>query len=183
MIVQSETMRPRATIIRVGDSEVDCLFTHLLRLVFNADILPRHHPCVGLLKSVCCPIICCPAFSSGTSLLPCGGMDAGWKPGGSKIGEKSSLLSDDAATSSSEDKSTPAACREVTCMRRLYAISLQIGVAFFFWCFAATHLAHKLHQERAQVVCSNKVARTRLAQRHPRNACHMFVCIVVCMCS
>jgi len=27
IIVQSETMRPRATIIRVGDSEVDCLFT------------------------------------------------------------------------------------------------------------------------------------------------------------
>ena len=44
--------------------------------------------------------------------MPCGGMDAGWKPGGSKIGEKSSLLSDDAATSSSEDNSTPAGCRE-----------------------------------------------------------------------
>ena len=39
-------------------------------------------------------------------MLPCGGMDAGWKPGGSKIGEKSSLLSDDWAASSSEDRST-----------------------------------------------------------------------------
>ena len=47
-----------------------------------------------------------------------GGIDAGWKPGGSKIGEKSSLLSDDSAASSSEDMSTTAGCREVTCMRR-----------------------------------------------------------------
>jgi len=30
-----------------------------------------------------------------------GGDDAGWNPGGSEIGEKSSLLSDDDATSSS----------------------------------------------------------------------------------
>ena len=27
-------------------------------------------------------------------MVPFGGIDAGWKPGGSKIGEKSSLLSD-----------------------------------------------------------------------------------------
>ena len=57
-----------------------------------------------------------------------------WKPGGSKIGaskigETSSLLSDDSATSSSKDMSTTAGCREVTCMRRAYANSLQIGVA------------------------------------------------------
>jgi hypothetical protein len=56
-------------------------------------------------------------------------MAAGWKPGGRSIEEKSSLLSDDAAASSSEDKSTTAGCREVTCMRRAYANSLQIGVA------------------------------------------------------
>ena len=31
--------------------------------------------------------------------------------------------------------------------------------------------------------CSNKVARTRLARRHSRNSCHIFVCIVVCACS
>jgi len=29
IVVQGETMRPRATIIRVKDSEVNCLFTHL----------------------------------------------------------------------------------------------------------------------------------------------------------
>jgi len=28
-------------------------------------------------------------------MLPCGGTDTGWKPGGSKRGQKSSLLSDD----------------------------------------------------------------------------------------
>jgi len=39
-------------------------------------------------------------------MLPCGGGDAGWKPGGSKIGEKSAVLSDDKAASSSEDRST-----------------------------------------------------------------------------
>ena len=62
-------------------------------------------------------------------MLPCGGMAAGWKPGGRSIEEKSSLLSDDAAASSSEDKSTTAESREVTCMRRAYVNSLQIGVA------------------------------------------------------
>jgi len=58
-----------------------------------------------------CPIICCPAGARGTSMLPCGGMAAGWKLGGRSIEEKLSLLSDDAAASSSEDKSTTAGCR------------------------------------------------------------------------
>jgi len=62
-------------------------------------------------------------------MVPSGGIDAGWNPGGIKIGEKSSLLSDDNAASSSKDMSTTAGCREVTCMRRAYANSLQIGVA------------------------------------------------------
>jgi len=62
-------------------------------------------------------------------MVPFGGVDAGWKPGGSTIGEKSSLLSDDSAVSSSEDMSTTAGCKEVTCMRRAYANSLQIRVA------------------------------------------------------
>ena len=35
-----------------------------------------------------------------------GGVNAGWNPGGSRIGEKSSWLSDDSAASSSEDMST-----------------------------------------------------------------------------
>jgi len=41
----------------------------------------------------------------------------------------------------------------------------------FFWGggFAATQLAHQLHQEHTQVVCSNKVARKHLARRHSRN--------------
>ena len=58
-----------------------------------------------------------------------GGVDAGWNPGGSRIGEKSSLLSDDIASSSSEDMSTTAGSKEVTRMRRAYANSLQSGVA------------------------------------------------------
>ena len=33
IVVQGETMRPRATIIGVGDSEVDCLFTRLAILL------------------------------------------------------------------------------------------------------------------------------------------------------
>jgi len=83
-----------------------CLDTLHLGLVLHADILPRHHPYVGHLKSVCCPIICCPAGSRGTSIVPFGGVDAGWKPGGSRVGEKSLLLLDDSAASSSEDMST-----------------------------------------------------------------------------
>jgi len=119
-------MQPRATIIGVEDSEVDCLFTnlarclftHLLGLVFHVDIRPRHHPYVGHLKSMCCPIICWSTGSRGTSMVPFGGINACWKPGGSKIGEQSSLLLDDSEPSSSEDRSSTAGCREVTCMRR-----------------------------------------------------------------
>jgi len=44
-----------------------------------------------------------------------GGMDTGWKPGGGKMSEKSSLLSDDAASLSSEDMSTTDGCKEVVC--------------------------------------------------------------------
>jgi len=42
-----------------------------------------------------------------------------------------------------------------------------LGVSLFC---AATQLALQLQQERAQVVCSNKEARKRLARRHSRNA-------------
>jgi len=99
-------------------SQSVCMWHRVLGLVFHADILPRHHPYVGHLQNMCCPIICCPAGSRCTSMVPFGGIDAGWKPGGSKIGEKSSLLLEDSAASSSEDMSTTAGCREVTCMRR-----------------------------------------------------------------
>jgi len=102
---------------------------HTLGLVFHADILPRHHPYAGHLKSMYYLIICCPAVSRGTIMLSYGGMAAGWKPGGRSIEGKSSLLSDDAAASSLEDKFTTAGCREVTCMRRAYANSLQVGLA------------------------------------------------------
>jgi len=126
IVVHGETMRPRATIIGVEDSEVDSLFTRLaFGVVFHADILPRHHPYVGHLKSVCCPIICCPAGSRGTYKR---GAIWGCRRG-SRTGAKSLLLSEDSAASSSEDMSTTARCTEVTCMRRAYASSLQIGVA------------------------------------------------------
>ena len=38
-----------------------------------------------------------------------------------------------------------------------------------FFRFTTTQLARQVQQERTQVVCSNKVARKRLARRHPRN--------------
>ena len=70
IVVQGKTVRSRTTIIRVEDNEVDYLL-HTLRLglVLHADILPRHHPYVGHLKSMCCPSICCPAGSRGTSMV------------------------------------------------------------------------------------------------------------------
>jgi len=110
-------------------SQSVCMWLRVLGLVFHVDILPRRHPYVGHLKSMCCPIIVWPTGSRGTSMVPFVGIDSGWKPGGSKIDEKSSLLSDDSAASSSEDMSTTAGCREVTCMRGTYANALQIGVA------------------------------------------------------
>jgi len=57
------------------------------------------------------------------------GMDTGWKPGGGRMSEKSSWLSDDAASSSSEDMSTTTGCRDVTCVRRAYANSQHRVVA------------------------------------------------------
>jgi len=51
------------------------------------------------------------------------GTDAGWKPGGGRMSEKSSWLSDDTASSSSEDMSTTVGCRDVMCVRRAYAYS------------------------------------------------------------
>ena len=69
-------------------------------------------------------------------MVALGGVNAGWNPGGSRISEKSSLLSsDDSAASSSEDMSTTAGRREVTCMRRAYANSLQIGVVVCVYYF------------------------------------------------
>ena len=56
-----------------------------------------------------------------------GGMDIGWKPGGGRMSEKSSLLYDDAESSSSEDMSTTTGCKEVMCVRRAYANSQHRG--------------------------------------------------------
>jgi len=44
-----------------------------------------------------------------------------------------------------------------------------ISKFFVLFCYAAMHLALQLYQERAQVVCSNGVARKRPARRHSRN--------------
>jgi len=57
-----------------------------------------------------------------------GGMDTGRKPGWGRMSEKSSWLSDDAASSSSEDMSATAGWRDVMCVRRVYAYSPQRGV-------------------------------------------------------
>jgi len=67
-----------------------------------------------------------------------GGMDTSWKPGGGRMSEKSSLLSDDAVSSSSEDMSTTAGCKEVMCERRAYANSQHKGIA------CCTHLRRSL---------------------------------------
>jgi len=42
-------------------------------------------------------------------------------------------------------------------------------VIFFFGGYAVTQLARRAHQERTQVVYSNKVAQKRLARRHSSN--------------
>jgi len=57
-----------------------------------------------------------------------GGMDTGRKPGGGRMSEKSSWLSYDDASSSSEDMSTTAGWRDVMCVQRAYAYSPQKGV-------------------------------------------------------
>ena len=56
-------------------------------------------------------------------MLVVGGMDTGRKPGGWRMSENSSWLSDDAASSSSEHISTTAGWRDVMCVRRAYAYS------------------------------------------------------------
>jgi len=46
---------------------------------------------------------------------------------------------------------------------------LQARIKVFFLFETATQLARQVQQERTQVVCINKVGRSRLAQRHSRN--------------
>jgi len=54
-----------------------------------------------------------------------------------------------------------------------YFVRVFVFVFFLCVCFAATQLAHQLHQERTHVVCSNKEARKRLARRH------RFLCLLI----
>ena len=130
-----------------------------LGLVFHAHILPRHYPHVGHLKNMYCPIICCPAGSRGTSILPCVGMAAAWKPGERNVDEKSSFSSDDTAASSFEDNSTTAGCREVTCMRRAYANSLQIGLASVIHPFTPSPLQNQIILETDMLFCLLKLTK------------------------
>jgi len=60
-------------------------------------------------------------------MLLAGGMQAGWNPRGKRIGEKSSLLSEDSASLSSEDRCTTACCKEVMCMQRAYESHHRLG--------------------------------------------------------
>jgi c-di-AMP phosphodiesterase-like protein len=45
-----------------------------------------------------------------------------------------------------------------------YFVRVFVFVFFLCLCFAATQLARQLHQERTQVVCSNKEAWKRLSE-------------------
>ena len=76
---------------------------------------------------------------------------------------------------------------QVVCSNKVARKRL-VETPLFFGCFADTQLARQLHQKRTKVVCSRNfffflVAWKGLAQRHFRNSCHMFVCIMVCACS
>jgi len=96
-------------------------YTPGLGLLLYLDMRPTHGPFDS--KRTWCPMICWPAGSRNASMVVVSGTDAGWKPGGGRMSEKSSWLSDDTASSSSEDMSTTVGCRDVMCVRRAYAYS------------------------------------------------------------
>jgi len=56
-IVHGETSRPRTTVMRVQDNEVDYMFANLalwiMVLRFHSDMLPRHQPYVCHLNMMC----------------------------------------------------------------------------------------------------------------------------------
>jgi len=62
-----------------------CVHTKRLGLLFHDDILQM----LGPSEEHVLPNHLFSCWASGTSMLPGGGTDAGWKPGASKIGEKS----------------------------------------------------------------------------------------------
>jgi len=62
---------------------------------------------------------------------------------------------------------------------------VRVCYTFFFCCYAATQPARQVRQEHTQVVCSNKIARKRLARRNSRNGpwtheCCFEVDVLVC---
>jgi len=72
--------------------------------------------------------------------------------------------------------------QELTCRLQILRLSAKYywtrGRVFLFLFEAATKLARRVQPKRTQVVCSNKVGRSRLAQRHscngPWNYLHSF---------
>jgi len=133
VIAQGKAVGLRATVIRVKDKEVESgyLHTHLeprvtipfryaaktpsIRGPFEEDVMPNE-----LLN---CGVEEC--------MVVVGGIDTGRKSGGGMMSEKSSWLSDDAASSASADMSTSAGRRDLDVMgvRRAYAYRPQRGVA------------------------------------------------------
>jgi len=74
IIVQVKTVGSRATVIRVKDNEVDYLLTNLApRIIFHSDMRPRHHPYMGHLKRMWCPVSCWPTGSRNASMVVVGG--------------------------------------------------------------------------------------------------------------
>ena len=125
-------MRPRATVIRVKNNDVDYLLTNLaLRIT-----IPFRY-------AVETPSVLGP-FEEDVmldELLTCGVEECehgvGWwygyqlkaRPQGGRMNEKLLVLSEDAASSSSEDMSTTAGSWDVMCVRKVCAYSPQRGVA------------------------------------------------------
>jgi len=128
IIVQGKTVGPKATVIRVKDIKVDYLLTHLAPWI---TILFRYAAKTPSIRG---------PFEEDVmhyELLTCGVKECehggGWygyrsEARGGEDKWKSSWLSDDAASSSSEDMSTTAGWRDVMCVRRAYAYSLLRGV-------------------------------------------------------
>jgi len=89
-------------------------------------------------------------------------MDTGWKPEarGRRMCEKSSLLFQDGALSSSEDRSTTAGCWDVMCVRRAYAKSPKRGVAFGMHLRNFQDLGRRFFLSTCRAVsCAEKVVR------------------------
>jgi len=103
-----------------------------------------------------------------------GGMDTSWKPGGGGVSEKSSLLSDDAVSSSSENMSPTAGCRNVMCVRRVCANSQHRGVLSYIhlrmsfcrigggWFPRTSHVVSSAEKEVREGRSSSRVSRWNL---------------------